>query len=299
MNLRDLNYFVVLAEVKHFGEAAKRCYVSQPTLSMQIKKLEDTLGVVLFERSNKQVFLTDKGNELLGKAKKILILSDEMREMARHLNDPFTGDLRLGVIPTVAPYLLPIVMPTFKNNFPNLKVWLIEEQTNRLINQLEDGLIDAAILAHPIAGNFIYQNLFEEAFYFACSNTHPFAKSKSIAINDLADQQVMLLEEGHCLRNQAMAVCQMAKANEVADFTATSLETLRLMVQAGMGVTLLPALTVYSESSDLLKCIPFEAPAPSRTLGLFWRVGTPKNKCLQVIAKTITQLIMPKLKPGL
>ena len=295
MNLRDLQYFVVLAEVKHFGEAAKLCYVSQPTLSMQIKKLEETLGVVLFERSNKQVFLTDNGLELLHKAKKILILSNEMKEMARHLHDPFAGDLRLGVIPTVAPYLLPLVMPAFKTNFPNLKIWLIEEQTHRLINQLEGGEIDAAIMAQPITGNFAYRNLFEEVFYFACAASHPLAQSKTIALNDLTNQQVMLLEEGHCLREQAMAVCQMAKANEVADFTATSLETLRLMVQAGMGGTLLPALAVYSESSDLLKCIPFEPPAPARTLGLFWRVGTPKNKCLQAIAKVITQLITPRL----
>lgn len=296
MNLRDLNYFAVLAEVRHFGEAAKRCNVSQPTLSMQIKKLEETLGVILFERNNKQVFLTDHGQELLPLAKKMLILSEEIKDIARNLHDPFAGDLRLGVIPTVAPYLLPLVMPEFKNNFPNLKIWLIEEQTHRLINQLEDGVIDAAIMAQPVMGNFTFQNLYEEAFYFACANSHSLAYNKTIAINDLVNQQMMLLEEGHCLRDQAMAVCQMAKINEVADFTATSLETLRLMVQAGMGVTLLPALSVYSEYSDLLKCIPFEAPVPGRSVALFWRVGTPKNQCLHFIADIITQVITPKLQ---
>ncbi len=295
MNLRDLNYFVVLAEHRHFGEAAKRCYVSQPTLSMQIKKLEETLGVVLFERTNKQVFLTAEGHELLSKAKKILILCDEMKAMAQQLQDPFAGDLHLGVIPTVAPYLLPKAMPVIKNSFPNLKVWLIEEQTHRLIKKVEGGEIDAAIMAQPIAGNFTYQNLFEEAFYFTCAHNHPLAQSRQIKISDLANQQVMLLAEGHCLRDQAMAVCQMAKANEVADFTATSLETLRLMVQAGMGVTLLPALAVGSETSALLKCIPFEEPAPSRTLALFWRAGTPKNQCLHALADVITQLITPGL----
>ncbi|MCL9682523.1 LysR substrate-binding domain-containing protein [Legionella maioricensis] len=296
MNLRDLNYFVVLAELRHFGEAAKRCYISQPTLSMQIKKLEETLGVALFERSNKQVFLTDEGYELLSKAKKILILCEEMKAIAQHSQDPYAGDLHLGVIPTVAPYLLPAVMPTIKNTFPNLKIWLVEEQTHRLISKLEGGEIDAAIMAQPVASNFAHHHLFKEAFYFTCAHNHPLAQSRHIAISDLANQQVMLLAEGHCLRDQAMAVCQMAKANEVADFTATSLETLRLMVQAGMGVTLLPALAVGTESSDLLKCIPFEEPVPTRTLALFWRSGTPKNKCLRALADLIIQLITPKLK---
>ncbi|CEG57349.1 LysR substrate-binding domain-containing protein [Legionella fallonii] len=296
MNLRDLHYFVVLAEVRHFGEAAKRCYVSQPTLSMQIKKLEDSLGVILFERTNKQVLLTDQGQELLSKAKKILILCDEMKNAARQAHDPFAGDLHLGVIPTVAPYLLPTVMPTIKDNFPNLKVWLVEEPTHRLIEQLESGKIDAAIMAQPISSNFVYQNLFDEAFYFACAKSHSLAQNKQITLNDLTNQQVMLLAEGHCLRDQAMAICHMAKANEVADFTATSLETLRLMVVAGMGVTLLPALAVNSEMSELLTCIPFESPVPTRVVALFWRSGTPKNKCLLALADTITQLIMPKLE---
>lgn len=295
MNLRDLHYFVVLAEVKHFGEASKRCFVSQPTLSMQIKKLEETLGVSLFERSNKQVFLTDQGNALLPRAQKILLLIDEMKEQAEQSTDPFAGDLHLGVIPTVAPYLLPLVMPALKETFPKLKIWLIEEQTQRLINKLEQGDIDAAIMALPIHASFASQILFEEAFYFACAHTHSLAKAQSIAVNDLMDQPVMLLEEGHCLREQAMAICAMAKANEIADFTATSLETLRLMVQAGMGVTLLPALAAKTESSDLLRIIPFKEPVPSRTLALFWRTGTPKTKCLNLIAEQIIHLVKPEL----
>lgn len=293
MNLRDLHYFTVLAEVKHFGEAAKRCFVSQPTLSMQIKKLEDTLGVVLFERNNKQVFLTDQGLALLSRAKKVLMLVEEMKDLARHSTDPFSGDLRLGVIPTVAPYLLPLVMPEIKSNFPDLKVWLLEDQTQRLLLKLEGGEIDAAIMALPVDGSFAHQTLFHEAFYFACSVSHPLAKSKAIAVNELSNQPILLLEEGHCLREQAMAVCQMAKTSELADFTATSLETLRLMVQAGMGVTLLPALATYSEPSDLLSYIPFKSPPPSRTVALFWRPGSPKAKCLHAIANHISKIIEP------
>lgn len=296
MNLRDLRYFTVLAEVKHFGEAAKRCFVSQPTLSMQIKKLEQTLGVILFERNNKQVFLTDEGNALLSRAKKILILIDEMKDLARHSTDPFSGDLRLGVIPTVAPYLLPLVMPDIKSHFPDLKVWLIEDQTQRLTGKLEGGEIDAAIMALPVDGTFVHQILFQEAFYFACSNMHPLAKYKSVALNDLSNQSIMLLEEGHCLREQAIAVCQMAKTSEFADFTATSLETLRLMVQAEMGVTLLPALATYTEPSDLLSYIPFTSPAPSRTVALFWRQGSPKDPCLCAMAEHIINVIKPLKK---
>lgn len=296
MNLRDLQYFVVLAELKHFGDAAKKCYVSQPTLSMQIKKLEETLGIPLFERTNKSVLLTDQGMVLLSRAKKIMLLVDEMRDIARDSKDPFGGDLRLGVIPTLAPYLLPLVMPALKNSYPDLKIWLIEDQTHRLINKLERGEIDAALIAQPIDGHFTGLNLFEEEFYFACAASNPLAGSRTVHINVLTNQPIMLLEEGHCLRDQAMAVCQMVKANEVADFTATSLETLRLMVQSGMGVTLLPALAARMQSSSLLKCIPFDAPAPSRTLALFWRHGTPKIQCLQSIGRHISQIIKEILK---
>ncbi|KGP63576.1 transcriptional regulator [Legionella norrlandica] len=295
MNIRDLHYFVVLADTKHFGEAAKKCFVSQPTLSMQIKKLEEELDVVLFERTNKQVLLTDHGDKLLIYARKILILIDEMKCLARQSEDPFSGELRLGVIPTVSPYMLPLVMPETRKKFPGLKIWLIEEQTHRLISKLEKGDIDAAIMALPIEGNFSCQILYEEKFYFACASTHSLAYAKSININDLINQPIMLLEEGHCLRDQAIAVCQLAKANEMADFTATSLETLRLMVQAGMGVTLLPALATLASSTDDIRCIPFDEPAPSRSIGLFWRVGTPRQICFNAIAELIMEIIEPKL----
>lgn len=290
MNLRDLHYFIILAETKHFGEAAKKCFVSQPTLSMQIKKLEEGLGVILFERTNKQVFLTEQGQVLLPMAKKVLLLIKELKESADLLNDPFSGELHLGAIPTVAPYLLPLIMPLIKQHFPNLKIWLIEEQTQRLIEKLEAGELDAAIMAEPNPGSFSCQVLLEEVFYFACAKTNPLAALESISLNALADQQLLLLEEGHCLREQAMAVCHMAQVNDIADFTATSLETLRLMVQAGMGVTLLPKLSVLSHSSDLIRYLPFQDPIPSRTISLFWRKSSPKKRCLQAIAQHIIQL---------
>lgn len=295
MNLRDLHYFVVLAELKHFGETAKRCFVSQPTLSMQIKKLEETLGVPLFERSNKQVLLTDQGKALLSRAKMILGLVDEIKEIAKQSSDPFAGELHLGVIPTVAPYLLPLLMPHINKKYPNLKIWLVEEQTQNLLTMLQDGVLDAAIMAHSVAREFSFQNLYEEEFFFACASQHEYAQKQSLAIADLANQPILLLEEGHCLREQAMSVCKMAKNNDIADFTATSLETLRLMVQGGMGVTLLPALASLSQSSNLISYIPFVKPVPTRTLALFWRPGSPKTQCLRAIAQCITDLVEPKL----
>lgn len=289
MNLRDLRYFAVLAEVRHFGEAAKRCFVSQPTLSMQIKKLEQTLGVALFERSNKEVLLTDQGKLLLPTAKKILLLADEMNTLAQQGQDPFSGELRLGIIPTVAPYLLPLIMPMLHKQYPELKIWLIEEQTQALCELLKEGALDAALMADPIAEPLLSQHLYNESFYFACAQSHPLASHRTMSVDDLAGQQIFLLEQGHCLRQQAMAVCQMAKAEGSADFTATSLETLRFMVQAGIGVTLLPALAAHSYQSDLLCCIPFNEPAPCRSLSLFSRPANPKKICIKAIAASISE----------
>ncbi|KTC87221.1 LysR substrate-binding domain-containing protein [Legionella brunensis] len=296
MNLRDLHYFVVLAEVMHFGEAAKRCHISQPTLSMQIKKLEDELGIQLFERNNKQVMITDGGRAILGRAQQILTQVSEMKEVARQTSDPFAGELRLGAIPTLAPYLLPHVMPNIQATFPKLRVWLVEEKTYGLIERLMTGQLDAALMATPITEDFAKQVLFEEPFYFASGNKTILKNDSEMQLDDLANQQVMLLEEGHCLREQAMSICQLAKAQARADFTATSLETLRLMVQAGVGVTLLPALSVYDNKSSL-QVIPFAKPAPFRTIALYWRPGTAKLRCLQSITEIISKTVASLLEP--
>lgn len=295
MNLRDLRYFAVLAEVTHFGEAAKRCFVSQPTLSMQIKKLEQTLGVALFERSNKQVLLTEQGKLLLPTAKKILLLADEMHALAQQGQDPLSGELRLGIIPTVAPYLLSLIMPVLHAQYPLLKIWLIEEQTQTLCELIKEGMLDAAVMADPIAESFLIHHLFNESFYFTCEPGHPLASRLTIPVDELAGQHVLLLEQGHCLRQQAMAVCQMAKAEGIADFTATSLETVRFMVQAGMGVTLLPALAAHAYQSELLCCIPFNEPAPYRSLSLFSRPANPKKSCIEAIAASISEVVLSHL----
>ncbi|MBA2652515.1 MAG: LysR family transcriptional regulator [Tatlockia sp.] len=295
MNLRDLHYFVVLAEFMHFGDAAKRCNVSQPTLSMQIKKLEEELGLQLFERNNKKVILTDAARPILSRAKLILTQVAEMKELARASADPYSGDLRLGLIPTLAPYLLPHIMQEIQKAFPKIRVWLDEDKTHRLIEKLTAGQLDAALMATPVEGEFASQTLFEEPFYFAAAADSPMKNKKEIQIKELANQPLMLLEEGHCLREQAMAVCQLAKGEVRADFTATSLETLRWMVQAGAGVTLLPALAIEDADAQNLLVIPFEKPAPSRTIAIYWRPLTAKIVCIKAVAELISAIVRPKV----
>lgn len=290
MNLRDLHYFVVLAKTQHFGEAAKLCHVSQPTLSMQIKKLEEELGLSLFERNNKHVMLTTHGHLLVERAREVLTNVAEMKELARSVVDPFSGELRLGVIPTLAPYLLPQVMPQIKATFPKLEIWLVEEKTDKLIDKLTAGQLDAAIMAAPINGPFNHQVLFDEPFYFACDENSPLASKQSLQLKQLADLPLMLLEEGHCLREQAMAICKSAKADPRADFSATSLETLRLMVTAGLGVTLMPALAVQDTPPNL-HIIPFTKPAPFRTIALYWRPNSVKVKCLSALGLLIREIV--------
>ncbi|WP_131782272.1 LysR substrate-binding domain-containing protein [Legionella gresilensis] len=290
MNLRDLHYFVVLARVKHFGEAAKLCFVSQPTLSMQIKKLEEELNLILFERNNKQVMLTEQGQILVKHAQAILQQVAEMKELAQVSSDPLSGEIRLGVIPTLAPYLLPLVMPHIQKKFPKLRIWLVEEKTDVLTTMLSQGQLDAALMATPVQSDLVQHNLFDEPFYFICSALSPLYQRSSIQLEELKGQSVLLLAEGHCLREQAMALCQTAQAETKIDFTATSLETLRLMVQAGAGVTLIPALATQMQTSHhSLSIIPFAKPAPVRTVALYWRSTSIKVICLQKLAALIAK----------
>jgi len=296
MNLRDLQYFVVLARLQHFGDAAKQCFISQPTLSMQIKKLEDELGLALFERNNKQVRLTQQGKILAIHAQRVLDDVALLKDAARSIADPFTGELHLGVIPTLAPYLLPLIMPLIQQQFPNLKVWLVEDQTHRLIDKLSNGELDAAVMAIPVHGDFHLQVLFDEPFYFACAVDHPLRGLEKITMDQLAGEAILLLEEGHCLREQAMEVCRLAKAQSLADFTATSLETLRLMVQSGLGITLLPALAREGVNSESLITIPFIEPQPFRQIALYSRPNSAKKICLEAIAQLIARVVTEKLQ---
>jgi LysR family hydrogen peroxide-inducible transcriptional activator len=271
MNLRDLSYLVAVAENLHFGKAAATCHISQPTLSMQLKKLEEEIGAQLFERTNKNVLLTPLGHDIVVQARRVLQEVGHMRQIARNGADPLTGDLRMGVFPTLAPYLLPSLVPKIKSTFPALNLLLVEDKTANLIKQLEDGQLDCALLAVPIDNDrFVAAKVFVEDFYLAVPAGHPLADRASIAPAELENLSLLLLDEGHCLRDQALMVCRAIGAGEAMKFRATSLETLRHMVAGGNAVTLIPHLAVRHDD-PLVRYLPFKKPAPSRTIGLYWR----------------------------
>jgi LysR family hydrogen peroxide-inducible transcriptional activator len=241
MNLRDLRYLVALAEHLHFGRAAEACFVSQPTLSTQIRKLEDQLKIVLIERGNRQLILTPVGAAVVAQAQRVLRDVDDLVRIAEEHRDPLGGDVRVGIIPTVAPYLLPRILPIIRREFPKVSIKLNEGQTRVILRMLGDGELDALILALPVAEDHVVQTkLYSEAFYLAVSKQHPKAGRKTVSLDDLDDEQVLLLEDGHCLRDQALDICKSHNAVENTNFRATSLETLRQMVAANIGITLMP-----------------------------------------------------------
>ena len=290
MNFRALQYFVKLAELKHFSKAASACFVSQPTLSTQIAKLEDELGVTLVERAPRQIMLTPIGTDIAHRAKHILRDIEHMKDAARRSKDPQTGNIKLGIFPTLAPYLLPHVIPVICKRYPELRLQLAEEKTEDILNMLDQGRLDAGLLALPVEQNGMEMAvLFEEPFVTAMPSSHPLADKKAVRLEDLEGEELLLLEEGHCLREHALAVCALAGAHERVDFHATSMETLRQMVAANAGVTLMPVLAVKPPipSTDNIALRPFAAPAPSRTIALVWRSSSPLGRFLQELSESL------------
>lgn len=293
MNLRDLRYFIALADTRHFGRAAEQCFVSQPTLSTQIKKLEDELGVPLFERAPRNILLTPAGEQILRYAKLALSNVSQMQDIAKHTQDPEAASIRLGIFPTLAPYLLPHVIPNIRNRFPQLEMLLIEEKTEILIHQLREGKIDAAILAEPVTEPmFESMPLFTEPFVLALPDKHPLSKQRTLGLNELEQQHLLLLEEGHCMRDHALEACALSGASEKEGFRATSLETLRQMVAAGVGITLLPMLAVKPPvpRSPHIKLLPFTKPAPTRKIALFWRRSSVREPFLKELGLQLAKL---------
>jgi len=293
MNLRDLRYLVALAQHRHFGRAAEASFVSQPTLSTQIRKLEDELGVLLVERAPRQVMLTPVGREIAARAQRILSEVDELHQIAQRSQDPNAGVVRLGLFPTLGPYLLPHVVASVRTQFPRLELLLVEEKTEVLLHQLREGQLDAAILALPIHDDqLVARFLFEEPFLLAVPRKHPLAARASIALEDLRGTSLLLLEDGHCLRDQALDVCRLSGADEKSGFRATSLETLRQMVAAGVGITLLPRLAVappVPPSADIA-LVPFTAPPPHRRIAMVWRRSTARAALLDALACSFAAL---------
>jgi LysR family transcriptional regulator, hydrogen peroxide-inducible genes activator len=290
MNLRDLRYLVALADERHFGKAAERCYVSQPTLSAQIRKLEEYLGVPLVERRPRRVTLTAAGEKIVDRARRLLLEADAIVELAKTDRDPLSGALKLALIPTVGPYLLPHVARRLRRELPRLKLMLYEYQTAPLLERLRAGEIDMGIVALPVPLDGLESEpLYDEPFMLAVPADHRLAGQERVKLDDLKGETLLLLEDGHCLRDQALEVCSRIRVHEEQDYRATSLETLRQMVAAGHGITLLPDLAAGAPvgSARGLRVKPFVRPAPARTIGAVWRKSTTRLPAITAIAAAI------------
>lgn len=299
IKIRDLEYLLAIAEHKHFGHAAQACFVSQPTLSGQIQKLEQKLKLTLVERQTRNVMLTPAGEKLIKEARHVLTAATNFEEAAKALLDPLSGDLHIGLIPTLAPYLLPHIMPALNTELPKINFYLHENRTQDLLRQLEEGKLDILVLPWlPEMERFERYNLFEEPLLMATSSQHYFTEQSQVSFDDLQNQKILTLEDGHCLRDQVMGYCFSAGAEEDHSFRATSLETLRYMVASNMGITLLPKLaTLNPLSNQDINYIPFIKPQPTREISLLCRTGYPRMDCVRTVATTVRNYVTPVLSP--
>ncbi len=288
LSLRQLQYVVAVADTLGFRRAAERCAVSQPTLSTQVQHLEDVLGVKLFERDRRRVLLTSAGEEVVTRARRILVETEDLLAVATRARDPFVGTFRVGVIPTIAPYFLPEVTQVLAKKYPQLRIVFREEKTEDTVRDLWAGTLDAGLVAlEAELGALEHAEVMRDPFVVAMPKGHRLAKKKKIAQRDLDDQDVLLLEDGHCLRSQALALCSKAGAHEM-DLRATSLATLVQMVAGSSAVTLLPDLALSVENrGGQLEIRPFSAPIPFRTLALVWRPRSPFADAFRRTASTL------------
>lgn len=288
LSLRQLQYVVAVADTLGFRRAADSCGVSQPTLSAQIKQLEGVLGVTLFERDRRGVLLTKAGEEVVARARRVLVETEDLLTAAKRAMDPFAGTFRVGVIPTIAPYFLPEVTIILARAYPALRLVFREEKTEDIVRGLWGGTLDTGLVAlEADLGALEHASIARDAFVLALPKGHRLAKKRVVSQRDLDDEQVLLLEDGHCLRAQALAVCKRAGAREL-DLRATSLATLVQMVAGSRAVTLLPSLAVSVENRNAqLDIRPFSPPVPVRTLALVWRPRSPFADAFRRTAATL------------
>lgn len=294
---KQLKYFEAVARFNHFGKAADHCAISQPALSMQIKELERELDILLFERNNKRAIITKHGKELLERSRRITDQMRELSEFAQSTKGQLEGALNLGVIPTIAPYLLPILLPKLRIELPKLHLVIHETQTHILLEKLEDGDLDLLILALPIENHSLSTYpLIDDKFLLAMPTNHQSETDAYATPSMFADGQLLLLEEGHCLREQALTFCQLREISSFATFSASSLSTIVQMVANGLGMTLLPEISIPVENkSHDVKLMRFPDPEPSRTIGLVWRKNSPRSSEFKKLGKLTTNAFI-KLK---
>ena len=297
--IRQLKYLVAVVELKHFRRAAERCFVTQSTLSAGIQELESLLGTQLLERSKRKVLPTPLGIELSNRARQLISLASEMVEMARDDGTPLSGPLRLGVIPTIGPFLLPQLLPGIRHAFPKLELSLLEDQSARLLERLEAGTLDAAVMAFPYPiGNMQSDIFWRENFLVALPKGHHLATAGSLCADALPKNELMLLEEGHCLSDQALAACKLSDLKTSANFQGTSLYTLVQMVAGGLGITFLPEIAINSElmNSGEIVFLPLDEPGPHRQIGLVWRETYFRKGDLHLLAQQLSELLKQRRK---
>src|SRR5690349_4893417 len=302
MTLTELKYIVAVARAKHFGHAAESCFVAQPTLSVAIKKLEDELGVTLFERGGSEVSVTPVGAQIVAQAERVLEQTAAIKELAKQNKDPLAGPLRLGVIYTIGPYLLPPLVKNLIDNVPQMPLVLQENFTVKLLELLRQGELDAAIMALPLPDHgMLMQTLYDEPFVVAVPKAHPWAKKRDIPADDLKAETMLLLGSGHCFRDQVLEVCpEMARFSSPGHgmqrtFEGSSLETIRHMVASGIGVTVLPRASVrdMEDPNGMLAFVPFSAPVPSRRVVIVWRKSFTRRAAIEAVCNAVAQCDLP------
>jgi LysR family transcriptional regulator, hydrogen peroxide-inducible genes activator len=294
ITLKQLRYLAALARHAHFGRAAQACAITQPALSMQIRDLERTLGVTLVERRPGDVMLTDIGREVARRGEEVLTASHDLVEFARHCGEPLTGRLTLGIIPSLAPYLLPRILPPLQKQFPELRLELRETQTKQLVEEIKIGALDAAMLALPLGESDIdAMELFDDLFLLAVPSDDPRSQAQRISPGEIDQSRLILLEDGHCLRDQALAFCASvargpAPGSSGMTFGASSLTTVMQMVAGGYGVTLIPQIAADVEARDpRVKFLRLEEPQPGRSIGLVFRRTSPRRMDFDALAKVV------------
>ncbi len=303
MTLTELRYIVTLARECHFGRAAEKCFVSQPTLSVAVKKLEEELGVALFERASNEVRVTDIGRQVVTQAERVLSEAARVTEIAAAGKDPLSGPLRLGCIYTVAPYLLPKLVPLLRASAPSMPLFIEENFTTRLLEKVKHGELDVAIVALPIdEPGLVAQAVYDEVFRVLFPASYAWNKSKVIDAAWLLDAPLLMLGPGNCFRDQVLDLCSSASrdaGNSPQVLEGSSLETIRLMVASGVGVTVMPASAVdgISAKDPLLRVRPFADPQPTRRVGLVWRSSFPRHRAVSALRKALLDCRLPGTRP--
>jgi LysR family hydrogen peroxide-inducible transcriptional activator len=306
MTLTELRYIVAVARERHFGRAADACFVSQPTLSVAVKKLEDELGVMLFERGGGEVTITPVGARIVEQAQRVLEQAAEIKEIAKENKDPLAGALKVGAIFTVGPYLLPKLIPALHRRAPQMPLLIEENYTAGLAEMLKRGEVDVAIVALPFdEAGIVSQAVYDEPFVVAVPRDHPWASRRSLRAEEIAKESLLLLGTGHCFRDQVLSACPALNRSSATPGTiqktveGSSLETIRLMVASGLGITVLPASAVplKARASDLLVYVPFTRPPPDRRVVLAWRKSFTRPEAVEVLRQAILAAEVPGVQP--